>query len=166
MNQHLARKLTLLGLALLPALGVVTARWVAPGTSPRSASAAQPEASVPDLSLPALAVINPDSELPKAIQLAGSQAPISSPLAYFNDQPRIENTTPVQTVEQDPTFTLTSIVKSRENMAVVNGKLRRIGDEVMPGWKALSIDPPAGVVELSRGQRTIKLQLRNAIEPR
>lgn len=50
----------------------------------------------------------------------------------------------------DPAITVNSIMAGRGGaMATVNRKLRRVGDEVAPGWKVSAIDPEAGTVTIA-----------------
>lgn len=47
---------------------------------------------------------------------------------------------------------LTAIVSGREVLAVLNGKLHRVGDQVGTGWTIDSIDPNAGTVTLRHAE--------------
>ncbi len=49
-----------------------------------------------------------------------------------------------------PTFDVTSIlVSTRHQLATINGKLYRIGDEIVPGWRLESIDAVRSVVMIA-----------------
>ena len=58
-------------------------------------------------------------------------------------------TAPTVAPEPTPTFIVTSVlVGRRATLVTINGRLRRLGDEVEPGWRLESIDIAAGEVIL------------------
>ena len=58
---------------------------------------------------------------------------------------RTVNAAPVEVAPGVPRFTLTSIIHGAAGThATINGKLRKEGDTVYPGWTVKSIDPTTG----------------------
>lgn len=65
-----------------------------------------------------------------------------------------------------PTFDVTGvIVSSRHALATINGALRRIGDEVEPGWRLTSIDARQGVLIITgdSGER-LEISIRKLVQ--
>ncbi len=64
-------------------------------------------------------------------------------------------------VEPPPTFHLTSILKAKEPVATINGKLRRAGERVEGPWVIQSIDPEAGTaLMVAPGREPVLVRLR------
>lgn len=137
---------------ILPVLGVVVARAVLSG--PRSAQGAGPSKPVQIVPLPELpgraapggnAAGTQPAEFQKS-PFATEQAPVEPSPVQPEPAPRVER----PFVPQLPaTCTLTSIMTGRSGVvAVVGGKVRKVGDEPSPGWTILAIDPVASEVTL------------------
>jgi hypothetical protein len=66
-------------------------------------------------------------------------------------------------------MSLSSIMKTRRGaMAVIDGKLRQVGDMVSPGWRVSDIDSQAGSVTLSHDTgptRVLHLHKETTAEP-
>jgi hypothetical protein len=64
-------------------------------------------------------------------------------------------------VEPVPTFHLKSIMKGRDPVASINGRLRRVGDHVEGAWIVKEIDPQNGTVLLTApGRDPVLVRLR------
>lgn len=64
-----------------------------------------------------------------------------------------------------PKFDVTAVViSSRQSLATINGELRRIGDEVAPGWRLATIDARQGVMLIvgDDGQR-VEISIRQMV---
>jgi len=143
-----------------PAMGVLVARVVQPYTSPATAAAETPRAhhsgNAPEFAekthwfrpLRADEREELDAASPNAItsmsstplmKLAGEPSAATSRVEIIADVPEI---TP-------PAMGVSSIMATKSQpIAVVGGKLLRVGDEVSPGWKIGAINPDAGTVVL------------------
>lgn len=70
-----------------------------------------------------------------------------APLVYPKAAPVEAASAAAAPVDPGPAISVNSIMAGRGGaMATVNGKLRRVGDEVAPGWKITAIDAGAGTV--------------------
>lgn len=148
-------------LALSPAATVVVARLML-GTSsigPSVAHAAEEVATLP--SVPRVAM-NDQAKL----RTAASAQDLTPTLPWIRATAATGPTEPPSrgTVEvPPPEFSVTSIMVARgETIAVVQGKLRRIGDLPVAGWQIAQIDADAGTVTFAHqdGRRAV-VALRN-----
>jgi hypothetical protein len=90
----------------------------------------------------------------KALQQSFGSSPMSKPTvipAPIEETPDVEPVRkPVVQQAALPTFDVTSILVSpRHQLATINGKLHRIGDEIVPGWRLESIDAVRSVVVIA-----------------
>lgn len=152
----IGNRIICLGAVIAPALAATAVRFVEP--SPNSATAALPAIEEPATPTPTLA-----SEVPLSPQQArakeAGKAPVSKDLAT----PFLAAAEPVlpgapgdsagseraPLAERHGPMTLTSIFSGRRTVAIINGKLRRVGDEIETGWRVSEIDAGAGTVTIS-----------------
>lgn len=145
-------------IALTPAAGVFGARFV--GQGPRPISAA-PVITVVDL--PAFAVrAGPDTQQTDFGQLRSPFRVQTEPIAPALILPEIGK--PAPKIEGIPEFLLTSVMPhSSRPLAVINGRPRSLGDEVVSGWTVTGIDGDARRVVLTGPDgRTVSLGMRSA----
>ncbi|MFO0857652.1 MAG: hypothetical protein U0640_09890 [Phycisphaerales bacterium] len=147
--------------ALLPTVGVLAARSVLPSSGPRAASAAPSvdnesgttsirsnsagQLSAQDVSFLETIASNRSSPITKSpiAQKAGRNVRIDdqpqSTSKSFTDEPALRSTE----------SSVTSILKSNGQMiAMIGGKLRRVGDRLSDGWSVKNIDADEGTVLL------------------
>lgn len=148
--------------ALLPTVGVLAARSVLPSSGPRMASAA-PSAdpsggtsairsssagklSAQEVAFLEMIATNKSSAITRSpiAQKAGRNVRIDdqpqSASKSFNDEPALRSTE----------SSVTSILKSNGQMiAMIGGKLRRVGDRLSDGWSVKNIDADEGTVLLA-----------------
>lgn len=147
-------KLSVVACLALPLGTVVAVRTLAAGAGPARASAAapaQPVGKPADATPPAVHEPNEPPELLAAVRtlLAAPAGPtvVAAPLN------RVETKAvpaPRPAARPAPSFTLSSISRgAKQNIAVVDGKLRRAGDDLGEGWSIAGIDPTAGEVRLA-----------------
>ncbi|MCK6475640.1 MAG: general secretion pathway protein GspB [Phycisphaerales bacterium] len=80
-----------------------------------------------------------------------SEDPSTVALAPLPGMPGDETPKPAQL----PSLKFTSVASGRETVAVINGKVCRVGDQVAPEWTLFEIDPSSNTVtvEHATGQR-------------
>lgn len=172
----LSRHAPILALAIAPALGVLVLRAVLPGNGPASARASTTTIIDDALILPADARWTPaQQELRSTMTQESAKGFESSPvLTRRREAVESSPTTPDSILPHEgpravvpPNCTLTSVMAAGEHaIAVIDGKVRRIGDSVVPGWKVSSIDRTAGTATLVHtGGTTHTLTLRSRLEP-
>lgn len=144
-----ARVAPLAGIAPLVALGAL--RLLGGGAGPASVSA-QPVELAPAPVAASRAEPTEASERLVALRRAhvASAEPLGSPIL-----PPIEETAdelfpefeaPVGDGPGRPMVTVTSIISGPRPMAVINGELRHVGDDLGEGWIITEINPAAGAV--------------------
>lgn len=150
--RHNAPVLSLVAAMLVPATAMFGARYLNP--TPAQAGAALPSVDPPALGilwLSDLAQADPSQE-------STGSGPVRSPFWFDTD-----NTVNNRVIEQStaptpppinrlviPSFQLSTIVTSgRTPMAVIDGKPRKIGDEIRGGWTLLHIDGTARTVTIA-----------------
>ncbi|MBL8744830.1 MAG: hypothetical protein JNK58_00585 [Phycisphaerae bacterium] len=129
-------------------------------------------ASAPASPAPTVAIAEPTSTLTKeqaraASWLASWTRPdrIESPMLYPTRRPQeAAPEAPAEAPAAEPAasipeFVVKTVMGSGDRaMASINGKVYRVGDEPIPGWKIVSMDSKAKRVELSGpGGRTISI---------
>lgn len=142
----------------LPLGAVVAVRTLATGAGPARASAAAPlqpagpaTGQTPGAAPPA---VHEPSDPPELLAAVRSllEAPVG-PTVVAAPQNRIEPKTvaaPRPVARPTPTFSLSSISRgAKQNIAVVDGKLRRPGDDLGEGWSVAAIDAASGEVRLA-----------------
>jgi len=147
-------------LAAAPVLVVVVARGVIPVSGPTPARAArQPVPAAVELVVPPVMRVTPDQQqLARVMGERAKRAAGRSPIiARHVDVTHEEEAEPAREAAGPapvpdvvaPVVELSSIFVSRDGpIAVIAGRLRRVGDEVEPGWSLVSIDHDAGTVTL------------------
>lgn len=114
---------------------------------------------------PAVIRIEPPPPTPQQIAAKRRSAEIASalmdtsPLYYAKhpepvvEEPQVAPPTPAPkpTTVPTPALSLTSIIRSADEqvMALVNGKIHRVGDSVGGGWTITAIDPKARCLTIS-----------------
>lgn len=159
-------KLAVAACLALPLGAVVTVRSLATGAGPARASAAAP-AQTPGQSPgqspgqasgqtpvgPALSVREPNDPPELLAEVRALLVGPAGSTVVAAPQNRIElKTAPAvqPPARVRPAFSLSSISRgARQNIAVVDGKLRRPGDDLGEGWSIASIDAASGEVRLS-----------------
>lgn len=161
------QRLFLLGSVALPVIGVLVASNL--GAGARAAVAATPLA--PPIEVPSLPAERPRLD---PIQTAAAvysrslreQGNLETPFYVVSTASAasvIESDRPVEPVEAEPIpqFHLTSILKGKQPVATINGRLRRSGDQIGGGWSIREIDPAAGTATLTApGRESVVVRLR------
>jgi len=130
-------KLLALGAFALPIVAAFAARYAGEGTGTTQAFASAP--------IPALPVIVPQPQ---------TNAQPASPLAlspFWTNQPEAPQIhdpafmpEPTPAIDEPLVLRLTAVMPNgTRSLAVINGKPRRIGDTVHPGWTLAAIDGDA-----------------------
>lgn len=148
--------------AAIPVLGFVV-MWLGAGKlGPREARANAAAATEPVVvEIPTLARVDERERQIRTAMVEIAAKPLgASPIE--NPQPPAEGEVVVaEPVEKpsvpEPTIRLTGFFAGREMMATLNGKVRRIGDEIEPGWKLVEINRAENsvVVEHKIGGRRV-----------
>jgi hypothetical protein len=151
--------------AALPTVALFAVRFIAPSRGPATANAA--------VANPSPAFIPPQfdkrteyqKELERSFADQASQpfgpTPIVERPIVKAEEPKPVKTTPV-VKPAAPTFHLTSIMIARgEHIAIINGRRRSVGEEVVPGWTVQRIDGAIGeVVITDGGEESVLLTMR------
>jgi hypothetical protein len=142
-----------------PMIGVFIARMIQPYASPAVAAAESPLATRADAGpqgekTHTFRRMRSDEIAELDAMATGDIAGLSgTPLMKLAGEPSAASSR-VEIIEDVPTLTpppmgVSSIMATKtQPLAVVGGKLLRVGDEVCPGWKISGIDPDAGTVSL------------------
>ena len=121
----------------------------AAGPGPASALAEEDGYDVPDVA-PAAAVrtFTPEEIAARTFAESKRGQPVGeAPLVYPKPAPTEAPSVAAAAADPAPAISVNSIMAGRGGaIATVNGKLRRVGDEVAPGWKITAIDAGAGTV--------------------
>lgn len=147
--------------AVLPSVGVLTARTMLPSRGPRSASAAEPiqPSSGPSAirATKAEQLSTQDAAFLELVASSASQPVAQSPIARRQGRGvRVDKQTPstsksfsVEPALRATETSVTSILKSNGQLiAMIGGKLRRVGDRLSDGWSIKEIDADEGTVML------------------
>lgn len=86
-----------------------------------------------ELPTPFLAAVDPESRVGAVVEAATNET--------------------VDTKVARGPMVLTSIFSGRRTVAIINGKVRRLDDEVEKGWRVSAIDADAGTVTVENGLR-------------
>ncbi len=98
-------------------------------------------------------------EMPSTSPMDGAKIIVKTPAPPIDNQIRI--TGPTDQTMPVPTFKLKAVMGGTSKLAVINGKIYRIGEDVAPGWTLVAIesDPPAVRISTIEGQEVrIRLQ--------
>ena len=165
---------------VVPSLGVGVARFGVPIPGPASAAAVQESGAA----LPGVVSVGVGGTERQAITAAFRDealkpfgpTPILNRLAELPSAPEAEPFHDQGNVDPSPhqaentvVFVLSSVMGSSErSMAVINGKLRRIGDRLNDGWTVSAIDRDAGrvTVKSERGVSRVLSLPPQGLEPR
>lgn len=163
--REFARRHAPLGAGAAPLLAVLLARVMAPALGPSSSFADETDAEgaplielepLPAKSLAAAAFarealaapsgVSPFERGPSTDRAAPTTAAVEAEPAAPSDDPA-------------PPLSVSAVLADSRTgaaIAVINGKVRRVGDELAPGWSVETIDAATGVVTAvgPRGQRT------------
>ena len=148
-------------LALAPAMTVVGARLMV-GSQGIGPSVAHAAAEVATLPMVPPVVLNDQAKLEaaSAAQDQTSTLPwILADAAPLAKEPEVRE----KPIVPAPEFAVTSIMVARgETIAVVKGRLRRVGDSPLAGWQITQIDAAAGTVTFTHEDgRSEVVALRN-----
>lgn len=82
---------------------------------------------------------------PRVVEVV--EAPAPEPVAAPVEAPKPK-------VIEPPTASVSSIIRTADGkgIAVINGKLHRVGDSIAGGWKIIAIDPKARIVTLDHAE--------------
>lgn len=156
-----------------PTLGILIARFVSPLAGPAVASAgsshrsAEAESSLQSAPTHTFRPLSQSDRAELQMMAQGDSQINGTPLMKLAGEPSGAVVRAQEVIETQPTVTppplgLTSIMTSKGlPLAVVGGQLRRVGDEVCPGWSVGAIDADAGTVTLlheSGLEHTVKLR--------
>lgn len=144
---------------VLPSLGVIVARFGLPLPGPASASAAESTGDT----LPSVFGTGGGTPQQRAISRAFKEeaekpfgpSPILSRVAELPPTAALPIFVPSPSHSEErpavvPAFSLSSLMGNADrSMAVINGKLRRVGDSVIDGWTVTAIDRDAGRVTVT-----------------
>lgn len=143
-----------------PMIGVLVARMIQPYSAPAIAAADSPLATRPDIAQNHGQKTHTFRRM-RSDEIAEMDAMATDAIAGLSGTPLMKlagepsaAASRVEIIEDVPTLTpppmgVSSIMATKSQpLAVVGGKLLRVGDEVCPGWKIGGIDPDAGTVTL------------------
>lgn len=137
-----------LGAAAAPVVVALVVRWSLGGAPPHAGATIALGAPLTESSPPL-----PRSDAATASVETFSRAALREPFAaspmHRVQEPAQEIAAPTPSVaeprpEPTPVFHVTAVlVGKRATLVTINGRLRRVGDEVAPGWRLVSIDADA-----------------------
>lgn len=137
-------------IGLAPAASLFAARFLEAHSGPAAASGAA-TAPLPAADSPGLfdGTSSGYTALAQASIAAGFGADPFERIASEDGGPVMDTPEEEPELEPAPEFVVTSIaVSGNSAFAVLNGRLHRIGDEVLPGWRIDTIDNDLGIVGL------------------
>lgn len=149
MNRAARERLLLVGAFAAPLALALALRALGSGPGPAAAFADEELFDMPDPAPAATVRTFTPEELAAAAFAESKRAePVGeAPLVYPKAAPVEAASASAAPVDPGPAISVNSIMAGRGGaMATVNGKLRRVGDEVAPGWKITAIDAGAGTV--------------------
>lgn len=144
-----------LGAAAAPVIVALVARALVGGSPADVGAAERALGEAPTRTAPALVAMTPAETAARAYARAALREPFAgSPMHRGIEAPEPSiGPAPAEPVRAEPTapvFTVTSVlVGRRATLVTINGRLRRLGDEVEPGWRLTEIDARAGTVTLT-----------------
>lgn len=163
MNLIPPQRLSLVVCVALPLCSVVAVRWLVPSAGPASAGASVTAPAVPPIEAPTVREPGDSPELVRAVRTLLEMPTGPTTVAATRAHIEVKPTPTARPVARPrPTFMLTSVSRGgRQNVAVIDGKLRRTGDELGEGWTVASIDAAQGEVRLAGPEGdTMSLSLR------
>jgi len=164
-----------LGAAAAPVMVALVVRWVAGGAPTLAGAASDDSQTVKNqlVPLPTLsekqrrALAFATSALDQPMALSPMRAVVMEPQSTQDDQ-SVEGaqvqTPALPALPPAPSFAVTAVmVSARHSLATINGKLRRIGDEIESGWRLKRINIAEGVVVIvSEDGRRVLIPIRKA----
>lgn len=163
------RHLPLAGFVVVPALAVLLVRTALPGHGPAAANAAPPRENDATLILPEQAQPTAAQIELRAIMDREAQAAFGPSPVVMRRREAVEGTIDAATSIAEsggivpPGVVLSAVMAAGEQaIAVIDGRIRRAGDSIAPGWTVAAIDRSAGTVTIrhASGAETI-LALRS-----
>jgi len=146
-HADMARRFTFLAAALAPAVAVLIARTAAPHAGPSSAAAktTTPERIEPVQAMDGPMLTGKQPALAAALRSREYryESPFVVPLSEAAREGLLRDTQGKAQAAKAPEFVVTTVVAGAQSVAIINGKVRRIGDELGDGWSVVEIDAPA-----------------------
>lgn len=146
---HLPRSSAIACVAV-PLLAVLAIRTFLPGGGPTTAGASTTPTAPASRDVPKVRDIHDPPELVQAVRdaLAAPAGPcvVAAPL----ERVEVRTPAPPKANQSKPVFALTSVAGGGStSIAMIDGKVRRPGDDLGRGWSVSTIDRTAGVVTLA-----------------
>lgn len=139
-------RLVRFGGAVLPIVALAVIRLALPGVVPARADVTARGAPSRVVEAKAAAQLTPAQERMAAFVERARELPFGpSPFVEGADYWPAPTEAARAGAPGTPVFIATSLLTGRSPVAVVNGKPRRIGEEVEPGWRLRSVDAARGV---------------------
>lgn len=149
MNRAARERVLLAGAFAAPLALALALRALGSGPGPATAFADEDLFDMPEPApLATVRTFTPEERAAAAFAASKRAEPVGeAPLVYPKAAPVEATSAAAAAVDPAPAISVNSIMAGRGGaMATVNGKLRRVGDEVAPGWKIAAIDAGAGTV--------------------
>jgi len=164
-HAKLAQRLVLAAAALAPTAAVLLVRAVAPHAGPASASArpGAPDRVEPVHPLTPAPLTGKQPALAAAIRSRTPEfrSPFVVPMSEADREGLLQNPKGKAPPPKAPEFAVTSIISGAQTFAVINGKPRRVGDELDGGWVLAEIDSAgrrATVEHPEQGRLVLKIK--------
>lgn len=162
-----------IGAAATPVAIALIVRWSVGGVPP-AAHATSEEFDRGPAAAPLPRLTEPQRNLVVYAQAALAQPLGTSPLHNAaaaqpespRDEPRASPSAPAAIIPTAPDFHVKSVlVSSKGALATINGRLRRIGDEIEPQWRLRAIDVDQGVVRIEGpSERIVEIPIGHLIK--
>lgn len=164
MNITSSRRVGLAFCVVTPVIVLAVIRSSVPGMGPLSARAATPAREPAPSTAAADVSVAPDvlAELERLDRQPLGPSPFSAPGRVRVVEPSTPDApAPRQTPKFEPVFQLTSVIGGQRPMAIIDGTVRRTGDDIGQGWSVQSIDATSKSVTLAgpnSGSMTLSLR--------
>jgi hypothetical protein len=153
MNANRSHRATLTLCVVLPVCAVVAARALFPALAPSAAMAVEYTAETPEVDSGPMPIASTQSPAAAAETTRLLTQPIGpSPLADRTPKtkPVVIEAEPEPVKTPPPEFTLTSVAgRGVRAFAMIDGKLRKVGDDLGEGWIVREIDTPGRSVRVA-----------------
>jgi len=148
--------------------GAVRIVQPSPLPGPSTASADEDQADDAHRSHKRAKVTDEQREAAAFLESVAEEPEVRNVFLYPKVQEQRIDITPVRPKDPvfvTPDFELTSIMKTRRgDVALINGRLRHIGDEAAPGWTVSAIDPLGRAVTIDGPDaRTVTIKMPTGI---
>lgn len=148
--------------------GAVRVIQPSPLPGPATASAEADETDDAQRSRKRAKVTDEQREAAALLATMAAQPNVRNVFLYPKVQEQRIDVTPVRPKDPvfvTPDFELSSIMKTRRgDVALINGRLRHVGDEAAPGWTVSAIDPLGRAVTISGPDaRTVTIRMPTGI---